>query len=348
MTRLPLDALVAQLADRPVALLNLARTLLAKGRNEKAHELALKARQAGADDPEVLARAAEILSNRVPQWHFAIVRDAVRNDAYEQALVRAITPTSRVLDIGSGTGLLAMMAARAGAARVFTCEMNGAVAAAARSVIAHNGLSERITVLSRHSDDIDAERDMGGPVDILVSEIVSNNMLGEATLPVHEKAVRRLLRPGGHVIPARGRVRVALARYDRSRRMTSAAGFDLSPFNVLQAPLKTVSVDSADLALCSDAADLFDFDFASGGPFPEARAQVPVTASANDANGIAQWLALDMDGTGVYENRPGPGTASCWAAVFHHFPPGLTVAAGTRIAIAGSHDRNSVTLWPKP
>ncbi len=49
-----------------------------------------------------------------PAWHFPMVADRPRNDAYDQALRRA-APGRRVLDIGSGSGLLAMMAARAGA-----------------------------------------------------------------------------------------------------------------------------------------------------------------------------------------------------------------------------------------
>ena len=44
--------------------------------------------------------------------------------AYDAALRRAIRPGCRVLEIGTGSGLLAMMAARAGAAQVVTCERN--------------------------------------------------------------------------------------------------------------------------------------------------------------------------------------------------------------------------------
>ena len=55
-----------------------------------------------------------------PAWHFPMVADGPRNAAYDQALRRA-APGRRVLDIGSGSGLLAMMAARAGAVSVDTC-----------------------------------------------------------------------------------------------------------------------------------------------------------------------------------------------------------------------------------
>ena len=115
----------------------------------------------------------------VPQWHFAIVRDAARNAAYEEALKRVVTPQTRVLEIGTGSGILAMMAARAGARYVITCEMVPAVAEAAQEIVALNGLSERVRVVAKKSHDLDAERDIGGRADVLVSEIVDNKLLGE-------------------------------------------------------------------------------------------------------------------------------------------------------------------------
>ena len=67
----------------------------------------------------------------VMSYHFPMVADRARNDAFDRALVRAIASfklahddrSPRVLDIGSGSGLLAMMAARAGALEVHSLEM---------------------------------------------------------------------------------------------------------------------------------------------------------------------------------------------------------------------------------
>jgi type II protein arginine methyltransferase len=97
----------------------------------------------------------------VPKWHFNIVRDDARNAAYEAAIVRAVRPDARILDIGAGTGLLAMMAARAGAKDVITCEMNPAVADAAADIVARNGHADRVRVVPKRSTELDVAADMG-------------------------------------------------------------------------------------------------------------------------------------------------------------------------------------------
>jgi hypothetical protein len=253
-----------------------------------------------------------------------------------------------VLEIGTGSGLLAMMAARAGAGTVVTCEANPAVAAAARDVIAANGLADRIRVIGAHSTTLDAA-DIGGAADILVSEIVSNDMVSQGVLPAHEHAVAHLLKPGAAVIPARGRVRVALAEH-RGRGVAGlheSCGFDLSAFNRLAQPWRHVAIESPQLSLRSDPADLFDFDFASGGPWPASRAGLALASTGGTVNGIAQWIALDMDDAEVHENLPASGARSCWACVFWPFAESVATSPGETVAIASRHEKDRVRLWRK-
>ena len=71
----------------------------------------------------------------VERWHFRMLNDSPRNESYFHAIAHAIDlhkarETQKgaseiiVLDIGGGTGLLSMFAARAGADHVYCCEMN--------------------------------------------------------------------------------------------------------------------------------------------------------------------------------------------------------------------------------
>jgi type II protein arginine methyltransferase len=340
-------ALLPRVGDNPTAMVHLAHLMRKDGQSEEAVALCRSAMALAPDDRGLHAHANRLLTDSVPGWHFFIVRDAVRNAAYDAALRRAVKPGSRVLEIGTGTGLLAMMAARAGAAQVVTCEMNPLIAETARKIIAQNGYAGRVRVVAKHSDTLDIEADLGGRADILVSEIVSNNLLGEDVLPAHENAMRKLLKPDARVIPTRGHVRVALAediRHEASY-LSETDGFDLSAMNVLLGRTRNIRVGHDRLKLRSAAADVFEFDFASPKFCSPSQRSVDLISNGGRVNGIAQWIRLDMDVDGRYENRPGEGATSCWGVVFHALPRPMESSKGQRIRVGGSHDRHSVTLW---
>jgi SAM-dependent methyltransferase len=345
--QLSLDALIARAAENPLALARLAGVLFNMGEKARANETALKALRSAPDDAAVRSLVSGILSQGVPRWHFNLVRDAARNAAYEAALGRAVTGQTRVLEIGAGSGILAMMAARAGARNVVTCETVPAIAEAAREIVALNGFADRVRVVAKKSYDLDPGADMGGLADVLVSEIISNTLVGEDALPVTEHAVRVLLKPGAKIIPARGLVRVALAHDAKLHlaRMDTIDGFDLSPFNRLATSFYRLPRGDTRLTLMSVPVDLFDFDFQSGGPFPAATAAKTLTSSGGRANGLAQWIALQMDESGWYENDPVPGTSSAWAVMFWPFPAPRDCAPGTAVEICGSHDRHRLSIW---
>lgn len=341
-----LKALIAKAGDDPVALATLARLMRTAGQPAEALALADRAWQLAPADPEVRSLAGDILNTGVPAWHFVIVRDELRNHAYQAALQRAVRPGSRVLEIGAGSGLLAMMAARAGAEHVYTCEMEPAVALAARKVVAHNGMADRVTVLAKHSRDVMPD-DIGGRADVLVSEIVSNDMVTEDALPALEDVMARLVKPDAAIIPAAGEVRVALAfdaRLDK-RRMGMVSGFDLAPFDCLAAPFYQIPVGSPALSLRSAPQPLFGFDFRTGGPWPWQQGEVALTANGGPVNGIVQWIALTMDDQVDYENMPDAGARSCWAAIFHPLPAIVDPNKGQKISVFGHHDRVSLRIW---
>lgn len=342
-----LDELIARASTDPKGLVQLASVLFKLGDAAQARLLARHAMKAAPEDGEIARLASPLLARGVPRWHFMIVRDVRRNAAYEDALKRAISPETRVLEIGAGSAILAMMAARAGAASVVTCEAVPTIAETAEEIVALNGYADRVRVVAKKSGDLDPVQDMGGPADILVSEIVGNRLIGEDVLPVIEDAVSRLLKPGAKIIPSRGIVRVALARDPQIRRarMDTIDGFDLSPFNRLAPPSYLARQRGADLALISMPADLFDFDFQSGGPFPAATASATLTSTGGEANGIAQWIALQFDEEGWYENAPSAGAVSAWAVVFWPFPAPRDYPAGTQVEVFGQHDRKRMQVW---
>ena len=105
-----------------------------------------------ADPGNLTARlgAEWLLSQVVPLWHVPMMNEHERNEAFHQGLQSA-APGKTVFEIGTGSGLVAMMAARSGARHVFTCEAVPLVADTAARIVARNGYADRVTVLSKPS-----------------------------------------------------------------------------------------------------------------------------------------------------------------------------------------------------
>jgi hypothetical protein len=297
-------------------------------------------------DGEIRAIRAEVFSKGVGHWYFSTLRDEGRHVIYDRALKRALAAGGRVLEIGAGTGLFAMMAARAGADEVITCERRATVAHAARAVVAHNGFDGRVRVVAKASTELELGIDMAGPADVLLWDNLANDMMGAGALPGLEDAMRRLVKPGGQVIPARCAIMAALAE-DREldrRVLGDVEGFDLSPFNAVAQPAYTHRTMADVVAVRSSAATLFDFDFRGGGPFPAGRVAASVVGSGGAANGVVQWLHFGVDDLEDY--RPGPG-AEAWAfgLEFRAVEAPFEAEEGAVFTIKASHDRERLRIW---
>ena len=135
-----------------------------------------------------------------------MIADDVRTECYARSLRAAVTPDATVLDIGTGTGLFALLACRFGARHVYAIEPGDAIALA-REIARANGFERRITFMQRMSEGVALPE----PVDVIVSDV-------RGVLPLYKRSVaavldarRRLMAPGGTLIPRRDRLMVALA-----------------------------------------------------------------------------------------------------------------------------------------
>jgi protein arginine N-methyltransferase 7 len=345
LARKALASVEAQAKGNPHKLAAVSAMALVAGDSAKAYSLACEARRLAPDDRQVHAATQAALSGGVPDWHFRIVRDEERNAAWRAAIERAVTPGATVLDVGAGTGLLGLMAARAGAARVVACEMNPAVADAASRIVAANGYSGQVTIVPRHSRELTAE-EMGGKADLFVSEIIANNLVGERAVETVRDVMRRLVKPGGRVIPATTVARVALAWWERAarKRLQEVDGFDLSEFNQLEPAPHQVDRTDPGLTLRSEPADLFSFDFQQL-RFPDPFTQVDLVAGGGPINGIVQWLHIGLDEEVTYENRPGTAGGTCWACLFHPLAHPIDPAAGAIVRVGGQYTDAELRIW---
>ncbi len=324
-------------------LVAMGTSMMESGKGRQAAALVRENLAAAPDDPVLREAAAIVLQHKVQTYHRRMLADERRNAAYRRG-IEAHARGKVVLDIGAGSGLLAMIAARAGAAHVYTVEKNGAVAETAREIVARNGYADRITVIGRLSTELTRE-DIGGGADLIVSELFANDLICEEILPSLRHARRALGRPGAEIMPRHAAIRVALARYDGRRppRAGMVEGFDLSPFNSHGSSILSLNGGTSKLAAMGPHADLFHFDFHDPDIPPEDRAQAVLTSSGGRVDGVAQWIWFRFDEATDYENRP--GSESHWAIVFTPFDEPVQTKAGERIAIEGWRDDRHLRVW---
>ena len=133
-----------------------------------------------------------------PVEHARMLHDDRRTNDYIAALQDAVRPDDIVLDIGTGSGVLAIAAARAGARHVYAVEASDIADVAAR-VFAANGVQQRVTLMRGWSREIELpER-----ADVLVAEVIGNEPFEEEILETTLDARRRLLKPHARLISRR-------------------------------------------------------------------------------------------------------------------------------------------------
>jgi ubiquinone/menaquinone biosynthesis C-methylase UbiE len=129
--------------------------------------------------------------------HNALLSDQVRIKAYNKAISEVVKSGDIVADIGTGSGILAFLAVRAGAKKVYAIEKESVIEEA-RQLTRINHMEGRITFVQGRSDRIDLPE----KVDVVTSELIG--FLGiEEYLPFYQiDARKRFLKPGGVLVPS--------------------------------------------------------------------------------------------------------------------------------------------------
>lgn len=141
-----------------------------------------------------------------------MLHDYDRNRRYHEAIRYVISSMKsagrevHVLDIGTGTGLLSMMAVLAGADTVIACEAFEPVAQCAEKIIKANGMGDKIKVIHKRSTELAVGEDMPRKANVLVAELFDTELIGEGALGVYQHAADHLLTPDAILVPCKARM----------------------------------------------------------------------------------------------------------------------------------------------
>jgi protein arginine N-methyltransferase 1 len=166
-----------------------------------------------------------------------MIADRVRMDAYALAIKNAVTQDSVVLDIGTGPGLHALLAAKFGARKVYAIEPNDAIHLA-RQVAQVNGFGDRIHFIQ----DLSTRVTLPERADVIVSDIRGSLPMYGRHIPTIIDACTRHLREGGKLIPYRDMMYAALVDSPRAYRGVIRA-WD-SPYAISMEPIKQIVLNT--------------------------------------------------------------------------------------------------------
>ena len=266
-----------------------------------------------------------------------MVSDRPRTNAFAAAIREVVQPGDVVLDVGTGTGILAMFAAKAGAQKVYAIDATD-IAEVATDLVKANGLSGQIQIVHGRSSELQLDQ----KVDLIISEWLGNAAFVEGMLHAVLDARDRNLTPTGRMLPSK--VRVLIAPLDEPILYnTEGPGFwrerihDLDFSSLQEVELsqgRTMQIRVEPAAVLAPGQALLEVDL--------------LTASAEDLwfegqldfvsvrdgvlNGFCVWFEAELSKSVMLDTGPfSPETH--WAQTYMSFSPRL-VRAGERVEVS--------------
>ena len=296
----------------------------------------------------------------IPFWYVTMINDNYRNTCWEKVINEVVTPDMKVLEIGCGSGLLSLMAARAGAKEVIGCEANKLIASKAREIVELNEYDKQLTIIPKSSFDLEVGVDLSERADLLITELLAPQIIASTPdhnyniLSIYNHARTQLLKPTAKLIPSSATVMGFLVNSDDEKLMNinqvgNVCGFDLSPFNEYQNTFSYVSPEVPwvyPYHRYSEDFNIFTFDFTKELPYFNSKSlSIPVTKSGS-CSGVIQWLKCYVDDNVFFENHPESLQKNMsWPHIHYPFNGLVDVKEGETIHLRFEHDNNYIFAY---
>jgi len=274
------------------------------------------------------------------QYHaFCLTNTGTRLTQYERAIAAVVRQGDVVLDLGTGSGLLAVLACRAGARRVYAIEASDAVQMGTL-LTSTTEFAERIEFVHATSQKVA----LSEQVDVIVGDIHDTFGFQPGGLASIMDVRDRLLKPGGTLIPQATELMIApleaAALYAREIDVWNGCvhGVGLSsirPFAVSHVHPGRFDSDQ----LLSPAAAIGTLDLARATSLHFSGSAVTTIHRDGIAHGLCGCFVTTLAGDIRMGNVPGDSSTTNFAQAFFPFDQPVPVAAGDEVSISiDSHD----------
>ena len=306
------------------------------GEHEHAIKHFKKAIEIDSDHIDARKNLHLVSSGVVAQWHLSMMNDGDRNKAYFDAIKLAVNKNTFVLDIGTGSGLLSLMASSSGAKKVITCETSLSIANAAKKIVQENGFSKKIKVINKNSNQLLLGKDLPQKPDLIISEILSGEFVGEGVRNTILDANRRLLKKNGIMIPESGKIKISLIGNSpevyNNTFVNNVCGFNLSKFNSITQKKFSLHLKEKPLYM-SEPEDVFKINLYNSNDLAEDKKTIIIEATQSGiCLGIIQWILIRLYKHIEYENKPGENY-SHWPTPVYLFDEPVEVKKGEKLEL---------------
>ncbi|XP_018606961.1 protein arginine N-methyltransferase 7 isoform X2 [Scleropages formosus] len=304
-----------------------------------------------------------------------MLHDKDRNEKYYRGIraaverVKARGEQAVVLDIGTGTGLLSMMAVSAGADYCYAVEVFRPMAEAAVCIVERNGFSNKIKVINKHSTEVTVGLggDMETRANILITELFDTELIGEGALPSYEHAHLHLMQEGCEAVPHRATVYAQLVQADQLWSWAQLQPIEVTGFKLLPPPavrrcagapsvcdIQLSQVPPESFTPLSPLCTMFSMEFSKPvSSTPQSHSCRFVAQASGQAQVVLSWWDIDMDPKGTivctlaprwtYDNPRCYPWRDHWMQSVYFLPAEERVMEGDECSLTVSHDDYS--LW---
>ena len=276
-------------------------------------------------------------------FHHSMLADKARTSSFLRAVMEIVRPGDVVVDIGSGTGVLSLFAAMAGASHVYSIEREPVIEIA-KEIAIRNGLSERVTFIAGSSPDVEIPE----LADVLVTETIGNVGFDEGIVAWVTDAKKRFLKPGARIVPGRVDAIASLVSVPRDFRMIQEWS---NPLHTLDfSPLTRIASNSllwtelSPAAIVTEPAVVFATEFSEDAPPLVGRVRGEAIKDAI-VHGIGVWFRSELTPSVTISNGP-PNSVPSWEQGFLPIDQPIEVSAGDRLEFeASSSDSGAEWTW---